>query len=273
MSEPHSNFQTGFHGFQSGYKTGFKTVLLTRPYRQSLEVRPLFEEAGFCTEIAPAIEIVPPLSWEETDRYLARLKDFDWLVFSSANGVRFFCDRLRDQTGSGYRAITARAITADVAAVGSATAEALRAEGITVTRTAADARAEGLVSVLEDDARQGARFLWVRGSRGRDTLPSGLRALGGEIDELVVYRQADVAKADERIAERLAAGEFTYTTVTSSAIARSLVRLYGERLRSTKLVSISPLTGGTLSELGFPPVFQADDATMAGLIEAIQNAK
>ncbi|MBQ1454927.1 MAG: uroporphyrinogen-III synthase [Thermoguttaceae bacterium] len=241
-----------------------QVILLTRPYRQSLEVRPLFEEAGFCTEIAPAVEIVPPDDWEKADRLLGRLGRFDWLVFSSANGVRFFCQRLRRH---------GQTVTANTAAVGSATAEVLAAEGITVTRTAADARAEGLVSVLEDEARRGARFLLVRGSRAREVLSGGLRALGGEVDELVVYRQADVPEADKRVAERMAAGDYAYTTVTSSAIARSLVRLYGGRLKQTRLVSISPLTGGTLAELGFPAYLQAAEATMAGMLDAIRNAE
>ena len=238
-------------------------ILLTRPYRQSLEVRPLFEEAGFCTEIAPAVEIVPTDDWEKTDSVLGRLGRFDWLVFSSANGVRFFCERLRRH---------GQTVTANTAAVGNATAEALAAEGIAVTRIAADTRAEGLVSVLEDQARRGARFLLVRGNRVRDVLAGGLRALGGEVDDLVVYRQVDAAEADKRVAERMAAGDFAYTTVTSPAIARSLVRLYGERLKQTRLVSISPLTGGTLRELGFPAQLQAAEATMAGMLEAIRNA-
>ena len=241
-----------------------QTILLTRPYRQLLEVRPLFEEAGFCTEIAPAVEIVPPEDWEKADSVLGRLGRYDWLVFSSANGVRFFCRRLRRH---------GQTVTVNTAAVGSATAEALAAEGIAVTRTAADPRAEGLVSVLEDQARLGARFLLVRGNRGRDVLPDRLRALGGAVEELVVYRQVDVPEADRRVAERMAAGDFAYTTVTSSAIARSLVRLYGQRLKQTRLVSISPLTGGTLAELGFPARIQAAESTMAGMLEAIRNAE
>jgi len=89
----------------------------------------------------------------------------------------------------------------------------------------------------------------------------------------VVYESTDVQGADEQITAKMAAGEITWTTVTSSAIARSLVRLFGESLRKTKLVSISPVTSATLRELGFEPATEATHYTMAGVVAAIQPAR
>jgi uroporphyrinogen III methyltransferase / synthase len=78
-----------------------------------------------------------------------------------------------------------------------------------------------------------------------------------------------VAKADADIAAKMATGQIEWTTVTSSAIARSLVRLFGESLKKTKLVSISPITSSTLRELGFEPAAEAKEYTMDGVVSAL----
>ena len=77
--------------------------------------------------------------------------------------------------------------------------------------------------------------------------------------------------ADPEIAAALAAGKIDWITVTSSAIARSLVALFGEQLRQARLASISPVTTATLVELGFPPAAEAAEYTMAGVAEAIMR--
>jgi uroporphyrinogen III methyltransferase/synthase len=94
---------------------------------------------------------------------------------------------------------------------------------------------------------------------------------GGIVEQVVVYESVDVARADGSIVTAMAGGKIDWTTVTSSAIARSLVRLFGESLRKTKLVAISPLTAETLGELGFSPAVTADDYNAAGIAEAIRG--
>ena len=81
----------------------------------------------------------------------------------------------------------------------------------------------------------------------------------------------DVERPDPAIAERMAAGKIHWTTVTSSAIARSLARMFGESLKHTKLVSISPITSNTLRELGYEPAAEAKEYTMAGVVAAISE--
>ena len=86
---------------------------------------------------------------------------------------------------------------------------------------------------------------------------------------MVAYTSGDVELPEPGLAEQLAAGEFAWVTVTSSAIARGLVRMFGESLRHTRLVSISPVTSDTLRELGFEPAAEATTYTIEGLVRAM----
>ena len=109
----------------------------------------------------------------------------------------------------------------------------------------------------------------IRASRGREVLAEQLTAAGGKVDQVVAYQSTNVTQADEEVDALLAAGEIGWTTVTSSAIARSLVGLFGEDLRRTKLASISPLTSGVLRELGHEPATEAKEYTTEGIVAAI----
>lgn len=239
------------------------TVLLTRPTPESEKSRPLFETAGFAVKIQPAIEILPAADFAALDTALQRLGGWDRLIFSSVNGVRFFCDRAEELGVSlcGRR----------LAAVGPATADALRLRGLCADTIPTEYRAEGLVSALADEAQEGKRFLCVRGDRGRNVLKAGLESAGGAVAEISVYRSVDVARADPEISAAMSAGALDWTTATSPAIARSLVRLFGETLRQTRLASISPLTSEAFEALGFSVTRQAACATMEGICDAIRG--
>ena len=193
-----------------------------------------------------------------------RLAEFDWLVFSSVNGVQFLLNRLLE-TGGDLR----RLAGVKLAAIGPGTTEELSKFHLRVDgQPADDYRAEALAELLAKDAR-GKRFLLARASRGREVLAETLRAAGGEVEQIVVYRSTDVATPNPEIAAALAAGQIDWVTVTSSAIAKSLVKLFGEQLRKSKIVSISPVTSATLRELGFQPAAEAVSYTMSGVVDAI----
>jgi uroporphyrinogen III methyltransferase/synthase len=156
-----------------------------------------------------------------------------------------------------------------LAAIGPRTAEALAGYHLQADVTPPeDFRAEGLASELMRRAG-GSRFLLARASRGRELLAEALTAAGGEVTQVVVYSSRDVQSPDPDVAAALAAGRIDWITVTSSAIARSLVRMFGENLRQAKLASISPVTSATLRELGLAPVVEATTYTMEGLKDAL----
>ena len=115
-------------------------------------------------------------------------------------------------------------------------------------------------------------FLLARASRGREVLAHELERTGASVDEIVVYTSRDVAQADSAVADLLRDGRIDWVTVTSSAIARSLARLFGPRLRESRLATISPITSATLRELGYDVAVEAREYTTAGLVEAIATA-
>jgi len=102
-------------------------------------------------------------------------------------------------------------------------------------------------------------------------LAERLTAAGALVDQVVVYTSADLQRPDADIAALLAAGRIDWITVTSSAIARSLARMFGDGLRRAKLASISPITSGVLRELGHRPAAEAAEYTFAGLATAISE--
>jgi uroporphyrinogen III methyltransferase/synthase len=242
-------------------------VMIARPADQVEGLAAPLEELGAEVIIQPAIEIAPPDDWSPVDDALARLGEFDWLVFTSRNGVRFFLERLLD-SGRDLRALGHLRL----AAIGPGTAQALSEFQLAADVVPDEFRAESLAASLAAHAR-GKRFLYAQASRGRDVLIRELAAAGGEVERIVAYRNSDVEHPDADIAARLASGEIDWIAVTSSAIARSLVRLFGADLNRARLVSISLVTSETLRSLGLEPAAEARDYTMPGIVEALLRAE
>jgi uroporphyrinogen III methyltransferase/synthase len=251
-----------------------RTVLVTRPAGEGGsapsagdELAARLRDLGANVIHQPAIIVREPADWSPADAAIDRLDDFDWLVFTSANGVNFFLLRLF-LLGHDTRALG----KLKLAVVGAATEEELLQYFLTADVCPGVARAEALADELAPHA-SGNRFLLARGSRGREVLAERLIAAGGYVEQVVVYESADVPQVDESIVAAMSAGKFHWTTVTSSAIARNLVHLFGTSLRNTRLVAISPLTAGTLTELGYEPTAIAGHYTTDGLIDAILAAE
>jgi uroporphyrinogen III methyltransferase/synthase len=279
-----------------------RKVLVTRPAHQAVQLAAPLAELGAEILLQPAIKIYPPIipryqspedwidrlerrestspvdfievvakhkaaqDWAAVDRALDKLDQFDWIVFSSSNGVQFLLGRLLERRFGDLRVLGRLRI----AAIGSATAEELAKYHLKADVVPNDFQAESLAKHLVNDAK-GNRFLLARASRGREVLAEELTKAGGIVEQIVVYQSVDVEQPAPEIAQKMAAGQIDWTTVTSSAIARSLVRLFGDSLRKTKLVSISPITSATLRELGYEPAAEAREYTMAGVVNAILN--
>jgi uroporphyrinogen III methyltransferase / synthase len=235
-------------------------VMVTRAEGPADPLAEQLRRLGAKVLLQPAISISPPANWQPVDDALARLRKFDWLVFSSANGVRYLLEHWSKQ----------RLPTPfpRVAAMGPGTAAALAGYGLQADLVPPQFRAEALADALAPDAA-GRRFLLVRASRGRNVLAERLATAGAAVEQIVVYESSDVEQPEADIAAMLRAGRIDWITVSSSAIARSLGRLFGDQLRRARLASISPLTSGVLRELGYQPAAEAAEYTLAGLAAAI----
>ena len=245
-------------------------VLVTRPRRQAAGLCDLLSELGAYCLLQPAIEIEPPQDWSDVDEAISRLSQFDWIVFSSANGVEFFLERLLEARRD-LRALG----SIRIAAIGSATDDLLQRYHLRADLIPDEFRAEFLAEALIEVASvdiSPPRLLLVRASRGREVLAETLSAAGYQVEQVVAYSSRDVEAPDPEIGELLKQGRIDWVTVTSSAIARSLVRLFGDDLRGAKLASISPITSDTLRELGYEPAVEAREFTMEGVVKSILYA-
>jgi uroporphyrinogen III methyltransferase/synthase len=241
-----------------------QTIMVTRPRKESYAMCRRLSELGAGCLVQPAIEIVPPQDWSPVDAALERIDDYDWLVFSSANGVQALLDRLCLAHGD-----LRRLGGLHLATIGPSTTEALKAYHLSVDVQPTEYRAEALAEALATDAAD-RRFLLARASRGREILAEKLSAAGGKVDQVVVYESRDVKTAAAEIVKAIADRHIDWITVTSSAIARSLVSLFGQKLHGVRLASISPITSEVLRECGYEPAIEAVDYTSAGLIAAIK---
>ena len=232
----------------------------------SEKLRDRLGRLGADVSIQPAIRITDPPDWAPVDAALDGLDRYDWLVFSSATGVDYLFRRLFDRGGDLRRLGGVK-----LAAVGSATAERLTRYHLQADLVPEQFHAESLAGALADEA-EGRRFLLARASRGRQVLGDELQRAGARVDQIVVYGNVDVEVPDPDVATALASDQVDWITVTSSATARSLVRLYGDQLRHARLASISPLTSAALRDLGCEPAAEASPHTTAGLVDAILRA-
>lgn len=236
-----------------------RTVLIARPKHQASDLARLLTERGATVEFQPAIEIGEPDDWLPVDRALREIEKYEWVVFSSSNGVNALLGRIDEPQRLG---------SCRLAAIGPGTAARITEHGLTCELIPETYRAESLAGALAPHVA-GHRVLLIRASRGREVLAERLRESGAEIEQVVVYSSRDVAEPDPRISQRLEGGTINWVAVTSSAIARSLASMFGPSLEKTQLAAVSPLTEMTLRECGFIAATVAKQYDMPGLVEAI----
>lgn len=243
-----------------------QTILVTRPEHQSGDMLRELHSLGATTWCQPAIEISAPADWSAVDQTIKELPTFNWLVFSSANGVDYFLRRILE-TGHDLR----RLGNCQIAAIGPATAEALKKFYLHADLQPHEYRAEALAAELAPQAK-GKRVLLLRASRGREVLAESLTAAGADVSQVVVYQSADIAQPADHVLKRLRSGQIDWITVTSSAIARALVKMFGDDLKQAKLVAISPLTAEVLATAGYKATAVAKVYTSEGMIvELVEN--
>ncbi|MBE7558347.1 uroporphyrinogen-III synthase [bacterium] len=248
-----------------------RRILVARPKKQAGGLAQALSALGAEVLHLPLIDIRPPEDWSPVDAALARLPEFDWILFTSANGVAGLLDRM-SELGRPPSEITAR-----VAAVGEATAEAAHAHGLAVHLVAGKAVAEGLVEALATTANlENTRMLWPRGDRGRDTLRLELERRGAHVLPVVVYRTLAAEVDAEGLRAIIRAGAVHWIALTSPSAAHSLYALLGELVESdawqrVRLASIGPVTSRALLELGRPADVEGPSPSADALAAAIAD--
>lgn len=246
-----------------------RRVLVTRPKQQAEEMVRRLELLGAVPAVLPTIQIREPDDWTAVDAALGRLSEFDWLIFTSANGVSGFFRRLFAR-GFDMRSVG----RLKFATVGPKTEAALGHFHLTANAVPVESHSsEGLLEQLQPHVA-GERILLARANRGKETLLVELAKIAS-VESIVVYEQHDSLDTESDAFAALRRGEIEFIPLSSSNIARSLLRAFDDTLRGrvlrgeVKLVAISPETAKAIEEFHLPvdtiaPVTNAD-----GLIRAI----
>jgi uroporphyrinogen III methyltransferase/synthase len=250
-----------------------RTVIVTRSREQASEFSRLLREQGARVIELPTIRIAPGPDPESVKEAIRRLAEYDWIVFTSANGVRIFLDALREEN------LDVRAMgKAGLCAIGPATAAALEASGLKVDLVPETYVAESVVDALSSQGNlSGKKVLLPRAEIARKVLPESLRALGALVDEIALYStQIEQPENLDQVREQLAAGEIDLVTFTSSSTVENFVALLGEKaLRAaperTLFASIGPIAAAKAEEYGLKTAVIPESYTIATLSEAIRD--
>jgi len=242
-----------------------KRIVVTRPHAQAASFCQKLAEAGAIPIRFPTIRITPMPDTQRLDAALKRLRDFAWIIFTSVNGVAYCWDRLA--------AVASTRLPASlrVAAIGPATAQALRDRQVVPDFVPAEFVAEGIAQGLGDVA--GQAILLPRAEAARKTLAEILADQGARIDEIPVYRTVPEAPSPDAFAA-LDAG-VDVLTFTSSSTVRHFAALVADRaphvVQEALVACIGPITAETARRLGYEVATVADEYTTDGLIRALET--
>jgi uroporphyrinogen III methyltransferase/synthase len=244
-------------------------ILVTRAADQAGEFSDLLVAEGARVYEAPTIAIVPSDDCPDLDRAIGTLGDFDWVVFSSANAVKHFFNRLAGQ-GKDARAFG----TCRVCAVGPRTAETLSAQGIRADLIPGDYKAEGVVAAFTTLPVAGTRVLFPRADRAREVIPAGLTALGAVVTAPTAYRNVVPDALDPAVVAALEGRRIDCITFTASSTVTNLAAILGENLllnllEGVAVASIGPVTSRTCREFGLKVAIEPENYTLASLTAEI----
>lgn len=247
-----------------------KNILITRARSQASKLTTALEELGANCIEAPAIKIAPPDdNYVSLDNAITKIHDYDWIIFTSTNGVERFFARLNEKN------LDARCLSnAKIAAIGTATADKLKNYGIIADKIPTMFKAEGILEVLQNDIQKGSKVLIPRAQKAREALPIGLRQMGAIVDVAETYctKMADTNKDD--IKDLLKNNQIDMVTFTSSSTVENLLKLIdGEKtlLNNVKTAVIGPITAKTCKNNGLKVDIEADVYTIDGLVNKIKN--
>jgi uroporphyrinogen III methyltransferase/synthase len=248
-----------------------KRIVVTRARGQASRFLSALAESGAeCIEF-PTIEILPPANFDGMDKAIKSLEYYDWLIFTSVNGVKYFFDRL---CGLGKDIRFLKDIR--IGAIGPKTAEALNEKGIRPDLLPDEYRAEAMVDEFKKLGAKGLRILFPRVLEARDLLPDELRKMGGHVDVVEAYRTVMPGTATEKIRAMLEAGAIHMVTFTSSSTVTNFIAMFKEDrdkiiqwMEKVDVACIGPITAKTAEGHGLKVSFTAQEYTIDALTSAI----
>jgi len=246
-----------------------KKIIVTRSREQASDFSVLLEKYGAEPIEFPTIETVPPKDWKEIDRAIKNLPKYDWAIFTSINGVKYFVERLKKQ-GKDIRELKG----IKICAIGPATAKAIEDLGIKVDLLPKEYRAESIITGLGKTKIKGRRFLLPRALKAREVLPEEIKRLGGKVDVVTAYRTVQPKEKTDEIRKMLREKRVDVVTFTSSSTVENFVNMFKRNevpgiLNGTRVACIGPITKDTATKLGIKTDIMPEKYTIPALTEAI----
>ena len=267
------NSERKFGRRREGFPLRERTVVVTRARAQSAEITAELEALGAKVIHCPTIEVAPPDNWEPLDAAIQKLAEYDWLVFTSANGVDFFFQRVREKV------IGDPLTKTKFCAIGPATAQALEAAGKAATVVPSDSRAEGaLASIIDylggNERVRGLRFLIPRARVARDYLPDALRALSAQVDAVETYQTIKPQIDRDSLISVFNDNTIDAITFTSSSTVSNFSALAGlpdlsALFAQTIAFCIGPITAETAEHHRIPHIVHPSEYNSGALVDAI----
>ena len=244
-----------------------KGVVITRPDEQSGELRALLNGNGARPISFPTIRIVPPNSFDDLDKAIGNLNKYNWIVFTSVNGVKFFFKRLGDlkkdvRDLKGIR----------ICAIGPATAGAVEKLGIRVDIIPDDYIAEAVLEKFRGQEIGGRNILLPRAEIARDVIPEGLSKLGANVDVVIAYRTVNSRRDKKKLYELIDQGKVDVITFTSPSTVINFLNIMEDDMHlpeHIKIACIGPVTAAAAEKLGLKVDIVSKTYTVSGLVEAI----
>ncbi|PIP04928.1 MAG: uroporphyrinogen-III C-methyltransferase [Syntrophobacterales bacterium CG_4_8_14_3_um_filter_49_14] len=248
-----------------------KGIVITRPEAQAHEFAALLQEQGARVIYFSVIEIVPPEDLQYLDHAIEGLEKYQWIIFTSANGVDFFFARLRER-GRDIRDLKGIRICA----IGPATGDRIEKLGIRVDLVPETFISEGIVEAFFGLDVRGQRFLLPRAEQARDIIPQGLAKLGASVEVVTAYRTVNSGRKKEDLEELIKQGKVDVVTFTSPSTVTKFLETMGKGggfvlPPNIKIACIGPVTENAVRKAGLSVDIMQEQYTIPGLVEAIAD--
>ncbi len=245
-----------------------RKILITRARDQAAAFSSSLKDLGAEVIELPTIEIVQPPSWKGLDRAIDQMESYDWVIFTSANGVNFFWQRWTEKNRRHLPP------SLKVCAIGPATAYQLMEKGMEVHYTPKEFVAEAILKGFEKSALKGKRILLARAKEARDVLPEGLKKMGAKVDVVEVYRTVKPQGGSKKLKELLTKRKVDAITFTSSSTVNHFVELLKKEdlqklLNHVVIACIGPITARTAKNWRMRVQIQPKEYTIPALTHAI----
>jgi uroporphyrinogen III methyltransferase/synthase len=246
-----------------------KRIVVTRSRDQASVFAETLIDRGATPIEFPSIDVVPPADWSELDAALDGLDTYQWIIFTSANAIKFFFERLRSR-GMDIRSLRSNRICV----VGPKTAEALEQYSLKPDLIPQEFKAEGVLAALGGEEVKGSRFLIPRAKVARELIPEKLREKGAEVTVATAYENVRPATDVDRVRKLFEEKKIAAVTFTSSSTVHNFVEMLGQKeyknlVSGVTVACIGPVTAKTAEEYGLKVDIMPKDYTIPALVDAM----